>query len=98
MTMKAIHEVFERYKEEYWKGSRVERSKVLDTVCETTNLHRKSAVRKFKPHNPRGVGTPTHGVSFSKEREETEFPRTTARGYGTMSPCSNEAATVARSY
>ncbi len=25
----------------------VERSKVLDTVCETTSLHRKSAVRKF---------------------------------------------------
>lgn len=47
MTMKAIHEVFERYKEEYWKGSRVERSRVLDTVCETTSLHRKSAVRKF---------------------------------------------------
>lgn len=48
MTMKAIHEVFERYKQEYWNGSRVEKSKVLDTVCETTNLHRKSAVRKFQ--------------------------------------------------
>jgi len=47
MTMKAIREVFERYKQEYWKGSKIERSKVLDTVCETTNLHRKSAVRKF---------------------------------------------------
>jgi transposase InsO family protein len=48
MTMKAIREVFERYKQEYWKGSRVERSKILSTVCETTTLHRKSAVRKFK--------------------------------------------------
>lgn len=48
MTMKAIKEVFERYKQEYWEGSKVERSKVLDTVCETTSLHRKSAVRKFK--------------------------------------------------
>jgi len=48
MTMKAIREVFERYKQEYWKGSKVERSKVLDTVCETTSLHRKSAVRKFR--------------------------------------------------
>jgi len=47
MTMKAIHEVFERYKQEYWKGSKIKRSRVLDTVCETTNLHRKSAVRKF---------------------------------------------------
>ena len=48
MTMKAIHEVFERYKQEYWKGSRVERSEILHKVCETTRLHRKSAVRKFK--------------------------------------------------
>jgi len=47
MTMKAIAEVFERYKQEYWKGSKIERSKVLNTVCETTGLHRKSAVRKF---------------------------------------------------
>lgn len=47
MTMKAIREVFERYKQEYWKGSKVERSRVLDTVCETTDVHRKSAVRKF---------------------------------------------------
>lgn len=47
MTMKAIYEVFARYKREYWNGSKVERSKVLDTVCETTELHRKSAVRKF---------------------------------------------------
>src|SRR3990167_6841253 len=48
MTMKAIREVFERYKQEYWRGSKVERSKVLDRVCETTSLHRKSAVRKFR--------------------------------------------------
>src|SRR3989344_3379890 len=48
MTMKAIYEVFLRYRQEYWKGSRVERSRVLDTVCETTDLHRKSAVRKFR--------------------------------------------------
>lgn len=47
MTMKAIREVFERYKQEYWNGTKIDRSKVLDTVCETTNLHRKSAVRKF---------------------------------------------------
>src|SRR3989338_2421692 len=48
MTMKTIREVFERYKQEYWKGSKIKRSKVLDTVCETTSLHRKSAVRKFR--------------------------------------------------
>jgi transposase InsO family protein len=48
MTMKAIHEVFLRYKQEYWRGSKVDRSEILDKVCETTNLHRKSAVRKFR--------------------------------------------------
>ena len=48
MTMKAICEVFLRYKQEYWRGSKFERSKILNTVCETTDLHRKSAVRKFR--------------------------------------------------
>lgn len=48
MSMKAIHEVFERWKKEYWRGTKDERSKVLSKVCETTGLHRKSAVRKFK--------------------------------------------------
>lgn len=48
MTMKAIREVFERYKQEYWKGSKIERSEILNKVCDTTSLHRKSAVRKFK--------------------------------------------------
>ena len=37
MTMKAIREVFERFKGEYWRGSNVEKGAVLDTVCETTN-------------------------------------------------------------
>ncbi len=46
--MKAIAEVFERYKQEYWNGGKNEKTKVLDTVCETTGLHRKSAVRKFQ--------------------------------------------------
>ncbi len=48
MGMKAILEVFNRYKQEYWRGSKAEKSKVLDKVCDTTGLHRKSAVRKFK--------------------------------------------------
>lgn len=46
--MKAIREVFERYKQEYWKGSKVDKTRVLNTVCDTTSLHRKSAVRKFQ--------------------------------------------------
>lgn len=48
MTMKAIAEVFLRYKQEYWNGGRKKKGEVLDTVCETTGLHRKAAVRKFR--------------------------------------------------
>jgi hypothetical protein len=48
MTMKAVAEVFERYKQEYWNGSKVGQSQILDTVCDTTGLHRKSAIRKFQ--------------------------------------------------
>jgi hypothetical protein len=47
MTMKAIAEVFSRYKQEYWKGDKTKKTEVLNTVCETTGLHRKSAVRTF---------------------------------------------------
>jgi transposase InsO family protein len=45
--MKAIHEVFARYKQEYWKGDKTKKTAVLNTVCDTTGLHRKSAVRTF---------------------------------------------------
>jgi transposase InsO family protein len=47
MTMKAITEVFERYKGEYWHGSKKKRGDILNTVCDTTGLHRKAAIRKF---------------------------------------------------
>lgn len=45
--MKATSEVFERYKVEYWRGGKRVRGTILDTVCTTTGLHRKAAVRKF---------------------------------------------------
>jgi hypothetical protein len=47
MTMGATQEVFERYRREYGTGGKIEKSKILDTVCLTTGLHRKAAVRKF---------------------------------------------------
>lgn len=47
MTMRAIQEVFERYKREYAKGGKLLKSDILNTVCRTTGLHRKAAVRKF---------------------------------------------------
>ncbi len=51
--METKNEVFERYKDEYWKarakkvGGRPKQGAILDTVCEVTGIHRKSAVRKF---------------------------------------------------
>ena len=65
MTMKAIMEVFNRYRHEYWAGERKKKTEVLDTVCETTGLHRKAAVRKFKglwsvlPYSRERRGRPT---------------------------------------
>ena len=48
MTMKAILEVFNRYRQEYWRGNKAKKTEVLNTVCETTGLSRKAAVRKFR--------------------------------------------------
>jgi len=62
MTMKAINEVFERYKAEYWHGSKGERTAILDTVCNTTGLHRKAAIRKFgRLFTARRYGTEKRG-------------------------------------
>lgn len=46
--MKAIREVFIRYKQEYGRSGKTQKTAVLNTVCETTGLHRKAAIRKFK--------------------------------------------------
>ena len=47
MSMKAIYELFNRFKQEYWRGSRREKGKILDNVCSSSKLHRKAAIRKF---------------------------------------------------
>ena len=47
MTMKAIRELFEEFKQEYWRGSKAEKGAILDNVCRSSKLHRKAAVRKF---------------------------------------------------
>ena len=53
MNMETKKEVFERYKGEYFKakalkkGGRRRQTEILDTVCEVTLIHRKSATRKF---------------------------------------------------
>lgn len=45
--MNAIRELFERFRSDYWKGSKKERGTILDTVCKSSKLHRKAAIRKF---------------------------------------------------
>src|SRR3989344_9256995 len=47
MTMKAIRELFEEFKQECWRGSKAEECAILDNVCRSSKLHRKAAVRKF---------------------------------------------------
>ncbi len=48
MTMETILEVFERYLKEYLKAPRERKTEILNNVCETTSLHRKAAIRKFR--------------------------------------------------
>ena len=51
--METKQEVFERYKEEYFKaramknGGREKQGAILDIVCGVTHMHRKAAIRKF---------------------------------------------------
>ena len=45
--MEAIRELFEEFKNEYWRGSKAERGAILDNVCKSSKLHRKAAIRKF---------------------------------------------------
>lgn len=47
MSMKAIRELFNRFTQEYWRGSKVEKGVILDNVCRSSKLHRKAAIRKF---------------------------------------------------
>jgi hypothetical protein len=46
--MKAIKEVLLEFKNDYWRGDKKEKGRILDTVCITTKMHRKAVVRAFK--------------------------------------------------
>lgn len=48
MTMTTIYEVFRRYLPEYLKATKLRQGEILQSVCETTGLHRKAAIRKFR--------------------------------------------------
>ncbi len=41
------NEIFEEYKEEYWKAIIGRKSEILALVCLVTKMHRKAAIRKF---------------------------------------------------
>src|SRR3989344_1487929 len=47
MTTMTKNEIFEEYKEEYWKASIERKGELLALVCAVTKMHRKSAIRKF---------------------------------------------------
>jgi hypothetical protein len=47
MNMATKHQVFEEKREEYWKGSKGEKGKILDAVIAVTGVHRKAAIRRF---------------------------------------------------
>ena len=41
-------EIFERYLHGYLKAGKERKGEILNTACETTGMHRKAAIRKFK--------------------------------------------------
>lgn len=56
MTMETKKEVFDRYLREYLKASKRRKTEILNIVCETTGLIRKSAIRKFKRLQKKSAG------------------------------------------
>lgn len=48
MTMATKLEIFQRFLPEYLKAKKVHKGGILHTVCDTTGLHRKAAIRKFR--------------------------------------------------
>src|SRR3989344_5983654 len=47
MTTMTKQEIFEEYKDEYWKAPIERKGEILTVVCEVTKMHRKAAIRKF---------------------------------------------------
>ena len=45
--MAAKNEIFERYKEEYWKATRTRKSEILLHVSDVTKMHRKTVIKRF---------------------------------------------------
>ena len=45
--METKNNIFEEYKEQYWKADKRGKGEILIHVCAVTKMHRKAAVRKF---------------------------------------------------
>jgi len=48
MTMKTKQEIFRKYLTEYIKTNKKRKNEILNIICEVTDLHRKSAIRRFR--------------------------------------------------
>lgn len=48
MMMATKNDIFERYKNEYWKARKARKSEILDHVVDVVGMHRKAANRKFR--------------------------------------------------
>lgn len=48
MTMGTKNDIFKRYLAEYLKANKDRKSQILDSVSETTQMHRKASIRKFR--------------------------------------------------
>jgi len=55
MNMTTKQEIFEVKLKEYLKGTKAEKSAVLDTVCSVIHCHRKAAIRRFRTLQMRGA-------------------------------------------
>ncbi len=53
--MKTKNEIFSRYLSEYIKANRKRKGEILKNICDTTGMHEKSAIRKFKVLQLRGA-------------------------------------------
>lgn len=47
MTMATKNEIFKRFLEEYLKADKQRKGEILDNICDTTKMNRKSAIRRF---------------------------------------------------
>lgn len=55
MTMTTKNEIFSRYLREYIKANKARKGEILINVCDTTGMHKKAAIRKFRQLQLKGA-------------------------------------------